>query len=81
MFDIEGTAKMSHVGVFTTVAGECTDMESYYFIKGTQTAANGDELYFYADAYAHDNGGVYYEYTYYGWHRAICQCRWPGKGI
>jgi hypothetical protein len=64
--DIQGTGNATHLGKFNVVITWCTDFQSINFLTGTQTAANGDELYFYSVGFGADAEGEYTDYVYDG---------------
>lgn len=64
--DINGTGNATHLGRFSVEILYCTDFQTTTIITGTQTAANGDELYFYSVGFGVDAEGEYTDYIYDG---------------
>ncbi|MGB5530300.1 MAG: hypothetical protein WBQ32_10040 [Ignavibacteriaceae bacterium] len=64
--DIQGQGNATHLGLFTVTITYCTDFATTHILTGTQTAANGDELYFYSVGGGTDANGDYTDYLYDG---------------
>jgi hypothetical protein len=64
--DISGEGNATHLGRFNVEITYCTDFMNTQILTGTQTAANGDELYFYSVGFGVDEEGEWTDYVYDG---------------
>lgn len=63
---IDGKGNATHLGLFTVILTSCTNFSNIYNLSGVQTAANGDELYFYSTSFGMDEKGNWTDYIYDG---------------
>ena len=64
--NVEGIGNATHLGKFSVSIIWCTNFAEINTQNGTQVAANGDELYFYAVGFGTDENGDWTDYVYDG---------------
>lgn len=71
---LTGTGNGTHLGRFDASIIWCTDFGSEFYLTGTLTAANGDEIEFYSVDFGQSSEGQYGDYIFEGGTGRFADC-------